>query len=109
LSIPSRILFCEKSSKSNSKITSSHSTDLFSTDICICVFGLLSILLKSASTSFWLASIGNSPILIEFNLNISANLVEIIASKPQSCNPQGACSLEDPVPKLCPATKTFES
>ena len=45
---------------------------------------------------------------MEFSLKISANLVEIIASNPQSCKPQGACSLEEPVPKLSPATKTLD-
>ena len=72
------------------------------------VLGVASIFAKSASTFSWLVSIGTRPILIEFNLKISANLVEIIASNPQSCNPQGACSLEEPVPKLSPATKTFD-
>ena len=33
----------------------------------------------------------------------------MIASNPQSCSPQGACSLEDPVPKFVPVSKTFDS
>ena len=73
------------------------------------VFGLFSILLKRASTFFEDVSIGTRPIFIEFNLNISANFVEIMASNPQSWSPQGACSREEPVPKLSPATKTFAS
>ena len=71
------------------------------------VFGFASIFVKRSSIFSELASIGTRPMLIEFNLKISANLVEIIASNPQSCRPQGACSLEEPVPKLSPATKTF--
>ena len=108
LSKPSRILFWEKSSKSNENAISSHWTVLFSIEISMLVLGVASIFAKSASTFSWLVSIGTRPILIEFNLKISANLVEIIASNPQSCKPQGACSLEEPVPKLSPATKTFD-
>ena len=48
------------------------------------VFGLFSILLNRASTFSEDVSIGRRPIFIEFNLNISANFVEIMASNPQS-------------------------
>ena len=72
------------------------------------MLGSFSIFSKRPSTFCKDASIGKSPIFIEFNLNISANLVEMIASNPQSCRPQGACSRDEPVPKLSPATKTFD-
>ena len=81
---------------------------MFSIEILMLVLGSASIFVKSPSTISLLVSIGTRPILIEFNLKISANFVEIIASNPQSCRPQGACSLEEPVPKLSPATKPFD-
>ena len=78
-------------------------------DISIFVFGFSETFLNNFSTISSLASIGRSPIFIEFNLKISANLDEMIASNPQSWSPQGACSLEDPVPKFVPVSKTFDS
>ena len=78
LSKPSSIRFWEKSSKSNENVISSHLTVLFFIEISMLVLGAASIFAKSASTFFWLVSIGTRPILIEFNLKISQEYFKII-------------------------------
>ena len=90
-------------------LTSGHDNVLFSMDICSSVLGFVSINSKSLSKISSLTSMGTRPIFRQLFLKISAKFEEITTSKPQSCNPQGACSLDDPVPKLGPATRIFAS
>ena len=51
---------------------------------------------------------GIRPFFNALFLKISANEVLIIALKPKSTRAQGACSLDDPHPKLFPATRIEE-
>ena len=55
-------------------------------------------------SEIWIAK---TPFLKQLLKKISAKLVEIITFIPKSNKAQGACSLEEPHPKLSPATRIF--
>jgi hypothetical protein len=52
-----------------------------------------------------LTSTGSNPFFNELLLKISAKPVEMIARKPQPTSAHGACSREEPLPKLLPAIR----
>ena len=65
----------------------------------------------SASSAAWLAgstAMGSRPFLRALLLKMSAMRVETTARKPKSWSAQGACSREEPQPKLSPATSTAQ-
>ena len=47
------------------------------------------------------------PIFVQLLLKMSANDGAMTTSKPKSCRPHGACSREEPQPKLRPASRIF--
>jgi hypothetical protein len=52
---------------------------------------------------------GNSPFFNELFLKMSAKLVEMTALNPYCVSAHGACSRDDPQPKLSPARSTWHA
>ena len=54
-------------------------------------------------------TIGRSPFFRLLLRKMSAKLVEITARMPQATSAQGACSRDEPVPKLSPTSRIWRS
>ena len=72
----------------------------------ICAFGSAFCAATSFAYTSGLTTTGSKPFFNELPLKMSANEVEMTTRSPQPTSAHGACSREEPQPKLSPASKT---